>query len=428
MSSPRVTTRRAGTATMSCVHPQLAQAVEAGRRLVGVPNWPLLSACLLALLALVEVRIRTGGPSASDGGWYDGTIVALMATIPVAARRTYLWAALAVTTVATVIVVGGGAPWTATGVAAQLWLLHLASVRYRRWVWVLVCLVLLTFALSTSDSDTVVVHDGVAPEVGGPDFARPPGELLLVLAVAVSLLGEARRLGGQAIAERDEARQAMEATLEARAVLEERARIARELHDVVAHHISMVAVQAESARLTTPGMPEEGRQRLQAIHTTAADALAEMRRLLGVLRAGGDGAADRAPQPGLGDLAGLLDAARAAGTPVRLVLDGHAEPLPPGVDLTAYRVVQEALTNVRVHAPGAAVDIELRYAPDALAVRVRDHGPGPAANGSAAGGGGHGLLGMRERVAMVGGTLRAGGAEGGGFVVEAVLPRPGRPA
>jgi signal transduction histidine kinase len=223
----------------------------------------------------------------------------------------------------------------------------------------------------------------------------------------------------------------------------ERARIARELHDVVAHHISMVAVQAETARLTTPGLPAAGAQRLTEIGDTARAGLAEMRRLLGVLRDDAEDAgatvADRHPQPGLPQLAELVDAAReaAAGQSTRLILSGPVAEFDPGVELAAYRIVQEALTNARRHAPGAAVDVELRYGRDVLRLRIRDNGPGPsfaASPGAAAdagagpsrAAGGHGLLGMRERALAVGGSLRTGPGPGGGFCVVAELPaKPG---
>jgi signal transduction histidine kinase len=212
----------------------------------------------------------------------------------------------------------------------------------------------------------------------------------------------------------------------------ERARISRELHDVVAHHISMVAVQAETARLTTPGMPAAGAQRLLAIGDTARAALTEMRRLLGVLREDAQAAipgqpgADRQPQPGLRQLNELLDGARdASGTGTRLILRGSPAALDPGVELAAYRIVQEALTNARRHAPGAAVDVELDYADDALRLRIRDNGPGPPPTPPA---GGHGLLGMRERAAAVGGQLSTGPAAGGGFLVVASLPGKGERA
>jgi signal transduction histidine kinase len=201
----------------------------------------------------------------------------------------------------------------------------------------------------------------------------------------------------------------------------ERARIARELHDVVAHHISMISVQAETARLTTPGMPAEGARRLSEIGDTARTALTEMRRLLGVLRedAGvhGDQGPTRAPQPGLGQLLELIDEMRPSAH-ARLIVSGQVVPLDPGIELVAYRIVQEALTNARRHAPGAAVDVEIAYTTEELLVTVRDNGPGP---GEAVEGG-HGLLGMRERVATVGGELRTGPAPVTGFLVEARIP------
>jgi signal transduction histidine kinase len=161
--------------------------------------------------------------------------------------------------------------------------------------------------------------------------------------------------------------------------------------------------------------------RLLAIGDTARSALTEMRRLLGVLR--DDTAAalpHRHPQPGLAQLNDLLDEVReASGAGTRLIVSGWPIALDPGVELAVYRIVQEALTNALRHAPGAAVDVDLRYRDDGLYVRIRDNGPGPTAS---AGPGGHGLLGMRERAAAVGGTLRTGLAAGGGFLVEAVLP------
>ena len=248
-----------------------------------------------------------------------------------------------------------------------------------------------------------------------------------VLTVLLAALAPAAGWAGAAVAARAEAEASSAATrLAAGTLLEhsargERARIARELHDVVAHHISMVAVQAETARLTTPGMPAAGAQRLSAIGDTARAALTEMRRLLGVLREDtGAEAAERRPQPGLGQLNDLLDEARdASGAGARLIVRGAPDPLDPGVELAAYRIVQEALTNARRHAPGAAVDVELHYAGPGLTLRIRDNGPGPSPVPPQ---GGLGLLGMRERAAAVGGELRTGRAPGGGFLVETRLP------
>jgi signal transduction histidine kinase len=251
-------------------------------------------------------------------------------------------------------------------------------------------------------------------------------------AVLLASLVPAAAAGGIAVRARREAdaqtgtREVLTDTLTQHMARGERARIARELHDVVAHHISMIAVQAETARLTTPGLPAAGAQRFAEIGDTARAGLTEMRRLLGVLREDADATvADRHPQPGLPELAELIDTARdASGAGTRLIVSGPVAEFDSGVELAAYRIVQEALTNARRHAPGAAVDVELRYGDDALRLRIRDNGPGPAAAAAADGGPppGHGLLGMRERALAVGGSLRTGTAPGGGFCIEAVLP------
>jgi signal transduction histidine kinase len=376
-------------------------------RLVAAPDWPLVSALLLGLVALLETVVYTGGPATSDGS--TALLLNLLATVPLALRRRHLPATAAIVTTATVLLLGGDLRWTVSGIAAQLWVCYLLAARYPRRVSLLLCLPFLLNALSPFGG-----QHGVTSAV-----------VLLVLVVVSLALGDARRLRGQAIAERDQSRRAVAEAKRDQAALAERARIARELHDVVAHHVSMIAIQADTARLATPGMPEQGRERLEIIGTTARDTMTELRRLLGVLRSDGDDdhgdpGDSRSPQPGLDRLDELVAGARAAGTPVRLVLAGQVGRLPPGVDLTAYRIVQEALTNARRHAPGAEVEIELRYTPDTLHLRVRDNGPGPP--GPAAESVGHGLLGMRERVAMVGGSLRTGAANGGGFVVEADLP------
>ena len=246
--------------------------------------------------------------------------------------------------------------------------------------------------------------------------------LLAVLAPAAALAGIARRAQAEA-AGHSAARHVIAGSLLEHTARGERARISRELHDVVAHHISMIAVQAETARLTTPGMPAAGAQQLSAIGDTARAALTEMRRLLGVLREDtGHEPAPRQPQPGLPELNQLLDGARqASGSAARLIVRGQPAPLDPGVELAVYRIVQEALTNARRHARGAAVDVELGFGTAELRLRIRDNGPGTA-DGAAEAAGGHGLVGMRERAAAVGGELRTGPAAGGGFLIEARLP------
>jgi signal transduction histidine kinase len=244
---------------------------------------------------------------------------------------------------------------------------------------------------------------------------------LAALVPAAAWAGVARRARAEALLHTTAA-QVIAGTLVEHTARGERARIARELHDVVAHHISMIAIQAETARLTTPGMPAAGAQRLSEIGDTARAGLTEMRRLLGVLREDSPSpaeGADRHPQPGLEQLPGLVDEAReSSGAGCRLIISGPPAAIDPGVSLAAYRIAQEALTNARRHAPGAAVDVEVRYGDGELRLLIRDNGPGPAL----AGGGGHGLTGMRERAAAVGGELRAGAAAIGGFLVEARLP------
>jgi signal transduction histidine kinase len=244
--------------------------------------------------------------------------------------------------------------------------------------------------------------------------------VLAALVPAAAWAGIARRWRAEALLHTAAAR-AIAGTLAEHTARGERARIARELHDVVAHHISMIAVQTETARLTTPGMPAAGAQRLSEIGDTARAGLTEMRRLLGVLREDAQAeAAGRHPQPGLGQLPGLVDEAReSSGAACRLIISGPPVTVDPGVGLAAYRIVQEALTNARRHAPGAAVDVEVRYGDGELRLIIRDNGPGPRPT---APGGGHGLLGMRERAAAVRGELRAGAATVGGFLVEARLP------
>jgi signal transduction histidine kinase len=204
------------------------------------------------------------------------------------------------------------------------------------------------------------------------------------------------------------------------AVASERATIARELHDVVAHHMSVMVVQAGAARAVGRSDPEAASHALSQIEASGRAGLAEMRRLLGILKADGD-ADDRAPQPGLAELGALLDAMRAAGLAVEAVVDGPPRTLPAGVDLSAYRIVQEALTNVLRHSGATSARVVVRYRPDALELEVADVGPGPPPGGPSTPAG-HGLIGMRERVQLWGGDFQAGPGPSGGFLVRARLP------
>jgi signal transduction histidine kinase len=212
----------------------------------------------------------------------------------------------------------------------------------------------------------------------------------------------------------------------------ERARIAREIHDVVAHNVSVMVVQADGAAFALDSSPQRAREALAAISATGRRALAEMRSLLGVLRDSADQAAEPAgdlalaPQPGIGDLGDLLEQARSAGLPVFLTVAGEPRPVPAGEELAIYRAIQESLTNVRKHAgPGATARVDLRYDSESLMVRVTDDGAGAAAiPGRTQGpdGPGHGLAGMRERIELYGGMVRSGPRAGGGYEVIARLP------
>ncbi|MFY1616540.1 sensor histidine kinase [Micromonospora sp. WMMD736] len=241
---------------------------------------------------------------------------------------------------------------------------------------------------------------------------------VLALLGALAIVGDLirrNRLSRRALAAQTEL---SEREQERRAVLEERTRIARELHDVVAHHMSLIAVQAETAPYRLDDVPAPAAAEFAAIAGSARDALTDMRRLLGVLRSEASGP-QTAPQPDLADLGAMVDAARRAGLAV--TLDADPSPaVPAPVGLAAYRIVQEGLANAARHAPGAAVRVTVRSGPAGLGVRV-DNSP-PDAPPTADGGPGHGLTGMRERATSLGGTFTAGPLPDGGYAVAAELP------
>jgi signal transduction histidine kinase len=211
------------------------------------------------------------------------------------------------------------------------------------------------------------------------------------------------------------------------AVAAERARIAREMHDVVAHNVSVMVVQADGAAYVLDAAPDQAKQALETISSTGRQALAEMRRLLGVLRTGAAReSGEYVPQPDVDQIEDLVEQVRRAGLTVDFKIEGTARPLPSGVELTAYRIVQEALTNSRKHGgPDVGASVRLVYFDDGLGLLVEDDGRGAAHElyeDGGADGRGHGLIGMRERVGMVGGTLDAGPRAGGGFRISALLP------
>ncbi|MDH6702668.1 sensor histidine kinase [Streptomyces griseoviridis] len=211
------------------------------------------------------------------------------------------------------------------------------------------------------------------------------------------------------------------------AVAAERARIARELHDVVAHNVSVMVVQADGAAYVLDAAPDQAKKALETISSTGRQALAEMRRLLGVLRTGEhQEAGEYVPQPDVEQMGDLIEQCRTSGLPVDFKVEGTPRPLPSGVELTAYRIVQEALTNTRKHGgPNTGASVRLVYFDDGLGLLVEDDGKGAPHELYEEGGPdgqGHGLIGMRERVGMVGGTLDAGPRPGGGFRISALLP------
>jgi signal transduction histidine kinase len=274
------------------------------------------------------------------------------------------------------------------------------------------------YAVTVRCQPRIVLAATVVTIVGGAVLDWPTATAVPFLTAIPLLLGTLVRMS------RSSARQLAEQERRhsgERALLQERQRIARELHDVVAHHMSVIAIQAEAAPYKTADPPAELVESFGEIRASALTGLGELRRLLGVLRTG---APDTVPQPGLADLDTLLESARGGGVSVTATSSGDPVPMPEGVDLSAYRIVQEALSNAMRHAPGSRVSVRLTYRPGDLALEVRnDRGPGPAGQATAGTGqGGHGIVGMRERAAMLGGSLQAGPADDGGFVVMAVLP------
>jgi signal transduction histidine kinase len=299
----------------------------------------------------------------------------------------------------------GGWPWGPGQVLALLGALFIAGVRYGRpvlwWMW---ALTLIPWCLWLAARE--------------PDLNGPISATIVFTAVTVAV----DNLGSRLRAQRALASQAerIEAERARRAVLEERTRIAREMHDVVAHHMSLIAVRAETAPYRLSDLSESARAEFGALSEVAREALTDMRRLLGVLR--DDQPARLAPQPRLADLPALVDAARQAGVSVELSVSPALDQVPSGVGLCAYRVVQESLSNASQHAPGSAVTVSVTHGCGAVLLRVANGPGGPAGLSRSDRRPGHGLTGMRERVALLGGSLSAGPEPEGGFVVSAVLP------
>jgi signal transduction histidine kinase len=367
------------------------------RRLLGGDALLIVLIVVFGLAAAYAARISTDGATSAT------VFLNVFAVVPLIMGRRWPLAAAAT---ATLITIANFSQRDAALVVAPfaVMLFLLAQLVARRGLRFAVPMII-PFAVNA-----------VAPIFGhhGPIATSIP----FLFLVAALVVGETMRKRGLAVAELGATQEAMAESVRAQTVMEERARIARELHDIVAHHLSVIAVESEAARLTSPELSEAAGGRLEAIAATAREALTETRRLLGVLREDTGDEADRAPQPGLDELDDLVDKARAAGTPVRLIREGRVVRLPLGIDLASYRIIQEALTNARRHAPGADVDVEIAFRDEALHLRIRDHGPGAGDKPVE----GHGLMGMRERAALAGGTFSSGPADGGGFEVDVTLP------
>ncbi|HWC28389.1 MAG TPA: sensor histidine kinase [Solirubrobacteraceae bacterium] len=266
---------------------------------------------------------------------------------------------------------------------------------------------------------SLVIYNSPDQAVG--DFLFVPGFMAIAWFAGFAL----RERSGQAEAAQQRATQAEREREETarRAVFEERVRIARELHDVVAHHVSMMGVQAGAARMIVDRDRGKAKDALAAIETSSRQAVDELHRLLGFLRQAGE-TDDLAPSPGVSQLPGLVTGMRESDLAVEMDVEGEERPLPPTVDVSAYRIVQEALTNTLKHAGASRADVRLRYAPGELELEIIDDGRGASDRSQT--GSGLGLIGMRERAALHGGQLTAGPVSGGGFAVRVRLPTSDR--
>ena len=367
-----------------------------------------LLAVVLAVTSVVPVLVK------HDPSWGRpealGVALALLSTVPVAWRARRPLTALAIVLAANAACIYAAAPHQAAfqPFVALVLTAYSAGSRAegRRALWVPPLLVVATTPVF------------VAARLHGQDSGNIiPSFIWLVAAWATGRTVRSWRHKNVAL-ERANRELAAQRELQAQAaVAVERGRIARELHDVVAHNVSMMVVQAGAAGRVLHGEQPDVRNALEVIAATGRETVDEMRTLLGVLRSG-DGPASLKPQPGLADLEQLVSGIREAGLPVTLRIEGTPQPLPPALDLSAFRIVQEALTNTLKHAGTARAEVAVRYEDGLVSLEIADTGRGPGGGR----GTGHGLVGMRERAAMLGGELEALPRPEGGFAVRARLP------
>ncbi|ADI08705.1 putative two-component system sensor kinase [Streptomyces bingchenggensis BCW-1] len=366
-----------------------------------------------------EQPLPPGEPPAypdEHGGWFGPAALAVLASAPLALRRRYPLAVLWIVTVAVALT-----PTEAPRITSYACVIAAygaaAYSPYRRAT--LASLPVAVFALSR-------LADGTLPVVQNEYI---PLLILVPIVVAANGLRTWQLRAGETHARMSALERERAAELR-RAAEQERARIARELHDVVTHNVSVMIIQAGAARKVMAATPDRAREALLAVEASGRAAMAELRHAMGLLtmddgdRGGASdkaGAApDLAPQPGLGQLDALVARVREAGLPVELTVSGTPRPVPSGIGLAAYRMVQEALTNTVKHAVGSTAEVTVAYGDDQLRVAVTDTGGTPSA--SAAAGGGRGLIGLHERLSVYGGTLHTGPRPGGGYRVEATIP------
>jgi signal transduction histidine kinase len=384
-----------------------------GSRQLPASAWLFDSGLALAAAGLSTVMftdfMNTAQPTPPRGMLALGYALALLHTLPLVARRRFPGTVLA-------LCVASGLAVATLGMPDLLGLAILVAV----------------YSVAAYADRWVSLAGLAAAELGSAAVQLTPGRFNAPTVVTNALVIAAAWLLGHFVGVRRAYTARLEQTAELeraraeqarQAVAEERLRLARELHDVVAHSISVIAVQSGVGAHVAKTQPEEAAKALAAIEATSRAALTELRRLLGVLRQEDEPQGDLAPVPGLADLDGLLAEVAKAGLAVRLQVEGRPAQLPAGVDLSAYRIVQEALTNVVKHAGPARAQVTIRYRDHEVMVEVTDDGRGAAApTGDGRARVGHGLIGMRERVAVFGGDLEVGPRPGGGFRVAARLP------
>ena len=400
--------------------------------------WFELLIAVMAVAAMLELVVRRNSPAApSTPLWLSVPAVELL-VLPLILRRRFPFAAPAsfwLLSAALTFVNGWLVPFVGSlGVVGLATAFLLGNLRDERKAWiglgiVVGCILLVVDNIPTAQSISDYVFISlrfIVSWVAGYAL-REHAEQAEAAEIRATLAEREREAAEMraALAEREREAAELRASFAERereaaarvAVAEERSAIARELHDIVAHAMSVMVLQVGAVRHRLPQTDTENRQALGRVEQAGRTALAEMRRLLGAMRSNADGVA-LGPQPGLDNLDALLADLRGAGLPVQLQLEGDPVPLPRAIDLSAYRIVQEALTNTLKHAHASQADVTVRYAPHHVELEVRDDGEGAMSNGGA----GHGLVGIRERVKIYGGKMTAGPATDGGFLLTARLP------